>query len=143
LLRMKANKERKYVQIGSRLRAVREHLHLTLAALGKEVGIAVSHLSDFERGYTLPNFNYLKYLHDCQRINLNYIFGSDMCMIRSPEDELVARNLAKYEEEVSEMLRCMADVPHLLSQMLSFFSDYKVTHQELIEIYLINRDQPD
>jgi transcriptional regulator with XRE-family HTH domain len=139
---MKANKERKYVQIGSRLRAVREHLHLTLEALGKEAGISISYLSDVERGYTFPNVKYLRYLHDRQRINLNYIFGSDIRMIRSPEDELVARNLAKYEEDVVELLRCLATVPHLLYQMLSFFSEYKVTHKELIENYLINRDQP-
>ena len=79
--------ESKFKDIGLQLRAVRERLHMTLDDIKEQTGISRSYVSDFERGVRLPTSKYLRYLHDHQNINLNFVFCSEGRMLRMSEEE--------------------------------------------------------
>lgn len=75
--------------MGLRLRELRQRVGLTLPVVAEEVGISVSHLSDLERGRTLPSLPLLLRLADQYQLETTellsglYPFGSSQ-----PPDEM-------------------------------------------------------
>jgi transcriptional regulator with XRE-family HTH domain len=127
-------RETKYREIGSKLRAIREHLDKTLDVMSHEVVMSRSYISEFERGLKLPTAKYLKFLHDKYRINLNFIFCSDEEMLRPREEEKeVPLDFGIQQEYVEEMMKAMADMPHALFFMLGHFQKYKMENKQLLE----------
>jgi transcriptional regulator with XRE-family HTH domain len=125
-------KEAKYRDMGGRLKAIRKEQELTLDEIGRDVVMSRSYLSDFERGFRLPTVKYLKYLHDLHNVNLNYVFGSDSRKYRPVQDEATP-DFGRFREEVDDLLRFMAEIPHALYSVLGFFTEYKLMNKKLIE----------
>lgn len=118
--------------IGARIKSIREHLKMTLDEMRMECGLSRGYLSNFERGFKLPTVKYLKYLHDRQNVNLNYIFTSEGDMFRiKPEDK--PPDFGKFQEEVDDLLTHMAAAPSVLYAVMGFFSEYKVDHEGLLK----------
>jgi transcriptional regulator with XRE-family HTH domain len=135
-------KEAKYRDIGWQLKAIRKDLEMTLDAVSKETVMSRSYLSDFERGFRLPTAKYLKYLHDRHNVNLNYVFGSDGRKFRPTRDE-AAPEFGRFREEVDDLLRFMAEIPHTLYSVLGFFSEYKLVNKKLIEQHRAEKQDQD
>lgn len=126
---------RKYGKMGLQIKAVREHLHMTLDQMSKETGISRGYISDFERGVKLPTGKYLKHLHDVHRVNLNFLFTSEGRMFRpSIEDEIM--DFGKYQDEIDELLKYLSKIPHALYSVLGFFAEYKIENAKIIAKYL-------
>lgn len=125
-------KEATFVDIGLRLRAIREELQLTADAVSKETGISRSYISDFERGYRLPTSKYLKYLKDRFNVNMNHIFSGESPVFL-PTGKDAPPDFGSQQAEVDNMLRFMAKVPHSLFSMLASFSKYQIENKHLIE----------
>jgi transcriptional regulator with XRE-family HTH domain len=132
---MEAKKsERKYMEMGLRFKAVREHLDMTLDDMSKETGISRGYISDFERGYKLPTGKYMRHLHDKHGINLNFLFTSEGRMLRPISGE-ADMDFGKHQEDIEELLKVMARIPHALYAMLGFFAEYKMGNAHIIEKY--------
>lgn len=129
-------REARHKDIGLQVRAIRDHLDMTLGDVSERTGISRSYISDFERGFKLPTAKYLKYLHDHHHINMNYIFGSDMRMLRPTEEEKKKLDFGKFQEEVDELLLYLYKIPHALYAVLGYFTEYKLKNKMLIDEHL-------
>jgi len=127
----------RFQETGLQLRNIREDLRMTLDAVSKETGISRSYISDFERGFRLPTSKYLKYLHDNHQVNLNYVFGSEGRKFRTTKDK--APDFGKMQDDVDELLRFMAKIPHALYAILGYFTEYKLMNKEVIQRYLAEK----
>lgn len=123
----------RFTDTGLQLRNIREDLRMTLDAVSKETGISRSYISDFERGFRLPTSKYLRYLHDNHQVNLNYVFGSEGRKFRTAKDK--PPDFGKMQDDVDELLRFMAEVPHALYSILGYFTEYKLMNKEVIQRY--------
>ncbi len=124
-------KDALYQDTAMQLKAIREEMRKTLDVVSQETGISRSYLSDFERGFRLPTSKYLKFLHDRHRVNLNFVFGGEGRKFRvADEAEL---DFGHLQDEVDKMLHFMAEMPHALFSMLSYFAEYKLVNKKLIE----------
>lgn len=126
-------RKQKYIEIGKKLKSIRERFNWTLSTLSKAAGISPSYLSDFERGFKLPTSKYLKYLHENLNINLNYIFGTEDPMFRLKAEKHVKPDFGKYDEEIEELLYYLSRLPHALYSVLGYFTEYKIQHKQLIK----------
>ncbi len=125
-------KDARFVDIGLRLRAIREELQATADAVSKETGISRSYISDFERGFKLPTSKYLKYLSDHHNVNIDYIFSGENPVFR-PKGKDVPPNFGEFQMKVDAMLHLMAEMPYALYAVLEFVEKYKRLNKELIE----------
>ena len=125
-------KDARFVDIGLRLKAIREQLQVTADAVSKETGISRSYISDFERGFKLPTSKYLKYLNDHQNVNMNFVFSGELPMFR-PKGKDVPPNFGEFQKQVDAVLQLMAEMPYALYAVLEFVEKYKRLNKELIE----------
>ncbi|MCP4156825.1 MAG: helix-turn-helix transcriptional regulator [bacterium] len=125
-----------YRDTGLRAKAVRERLKMTLDTMSKTSGVSRSYLSDFERGYKVPTSKYLIYLHNHHNVDVNYILGSEERMFRPEPDKDVKPEFGKFSEEVDEMIRFMASLPHALYAVLGYFTQYKTENRKLIKEFV-------
>ena len=121
----------RFEETGRQLRSIREDLRMTMDAVSKETGISRSYISDFERGFRLPTSKYLRYLHDSHQVNLNYVFGSEERKFRMTKDK--PPDFGKMQDDVDDLLRFMAEVPHALYAVLGYFTEYKLMNKEVIQ----------
>lgn len=126
--------DRKYGKIGLRAKAVREHLRMTLDEMSRDAGISRGYVSDFERGVKLPTGKYLRHLHDKHGVNLNFLYNSEGRMFRpSKEEEIV--EFGKYQEDIDELLKYLAKIPHALYSVMGFFAEYKLENAKIVAKY--------
>jgi transcriptional regulator with XRE-family HTH domain len=124
----------KHRETGLRLKAVREHLRKTLDVISEETGMSRSYISEFERGIKLPTAKYMKYLFDGHNISLDYIYGGEAAMLRLTAEEKAEKiDFGKMSDEVEELLRFMAGMPHAMYAVLAFFQEYKMKNRQLIQ----------
>jgi transcriptional regulator with XRE-family HTH domain len=71
--------------LGKRLRALRNEWGLTLAQLGKQVGLSASYLSQIERGVAMPSLSRLTTIASALDVEMGYFFEDDVpspCVVR-------------------------------------------------------------
>ncbi len=125
------------VEIGARLRVIRESLKCTLKTMQEKSGISTSYVSDFERGKKFPSSKYLKELVVTFGVSTDYIFtGNGEMFLEDKENWKDMYDFGKFNEDVHEMLFYMKKVPNTLFAVLEFFTDYKVKKQDFLEKYL-------
>jgi transcriptional regulator with XRE-family HTH domain len=125
------------IEIGKRLKNVRESLNFTLEALREETGISRSYLSDFERGLKLPTSKYLLYLIESHAVDLNFILiGEGEMFFREAVDGEKVYDFGKYEEEIDDLLFHIVKIPAALHAVLAHFSEYKTEKEDFLKDYL-------
>jgi transcriptional regulator with XRE-family HTH domain len=133
--------EKKFSDIGKRLKAIRESLNHTLDTMSVAANISRSYISEFERGMKLPNSKYLKYLFEAQNINLHYVFNGDGRMFNPPKNEqMLLYNFGKYEEEIKELLYYITNIPHALYDILGHFTEYKAENEAFLKKFMGQKD---
>jgi transcriptional regulator with XRE-family HTH domain len=60
-------------EIGQRLKLVREKKDLSQADLGDKLGIQYQHVSKYERGESVPTWEYLIKLNEIYGVNINWL----------------------------------------------------------------------
>lgn len=123
--------EANFIDVGLRLKAIREDLRITLDTLSKATGMSRTYLSDFERGFRLPTAKYTNYLFHTHQVNLNYVYGGEGPKFRHPAGG--PPNFGMFQEEVDRLLHFMAEMPHALYAVLGFFTEYQLTNEALIK----------
>jgi transcriptional regulator with XRE-family HTH domain len=77
------------MNLGEKLRNIRKNLLvLTLARVAEDTGLAVSFLSDIERGNTRPSLNTLQKLATYYQVNLSELVGESNQPIINDDDLL-------------------------------------------------------
>jgi transcriptional regulator with XRE-family HTH domain len=72
--------------LGRRLRALRNEQGLTLAQLGRRVGLSASYLSQIERGVSMPSLSRLTTIASALGVEIGHFFEDDVpspCVVRS------------------------------------------------------------
>lgn len=69
-------------QLGKRLRALRHEQGLTLAELGRQVGLSASYLSQVERGITMPSLSTLTTIARELDVGMGHFFEDDHSALR-------------------------------------------------------------
>lgn len=62
--------------LGERLRALREHNHLTRADVNKRCGVSIDSIADYERGKTLPRVKVLIAFACCFNVTVDLLLGN-------------------------------------------------------------------
>ena len=65
-------------QLGKRLRDLRHEQGLTLAQLGRQVGLSASYLSQIERGITMPSLSKLTTIAKTLDVGVGHFFEDDI-----------------------------------------------------------------
>jgi transcriptional regulator with XRE-family HTH domain len=71
--------------LGRRLRALRNEQGLTLAQLGRRVGLSASYLSQIERGVSMPSLSRLTTIASALGVEIGHFFEDDVpspCVVR-------------------------------------------------------------
>ncbi|MFD1203838.1 helix-turn-helix domain-containing protein [Sporosarcina contaminans] len=98
------------MNVGNRIRNLREMQQLSVTQLAKEAYISQPYLSDIERGRHLPSLDKLKTICDALNITLGEFFGDQMDLtpdlLRLVEN---ARKLSEYErEKLNDFIEALA-----------------------------------
>ena len=134
--------DKKFKDIGRRLKTIRNTIKYTLDRVYKETGISRSYISEFERGRKLPTSKYLKYLIDVHNVNLNYIFtGKGEIFIPHQQRQPELYDFGKFEQEIKDLLFHITHIPNALYEVLGHFSDYKIRKADLINQYLMKLEK--
>jgi transcriptional regulator with XRE-family HTH domain len=111
------------VEIGKRLKLVREELGLKQKQLAKDLGMSSSYLSDIEKGKNNPGFNFLVLLYREYKVSLDWLVfnkGDMFCGIGLKErGRLPEFDFGDQTERVIEMLDIMDKSPFFQSYMIS------------------------
>jgi transcriptional regulator with XRE-family HTH domain len=132
------------LEIGPRLRQVREQLEFTLEKMSRATGISKSYISDFERGKKIPASKYLFQLNQAFKVNLNYVFnGKDPVFFSadSEKNSAYTYSFGKYEDEINDLLFHITHIPNALFAVLQFFSEYKENMADFIDTYLKKHEE--
>jgi transcriptional regulator with XRE-family HTH domain len=127
-------------EIGIQLKNIRSHFKMTMDEIGKDTGTSRSYLSDFERGFRLPTTKYLRYLHNKLNVNLNYVFKGEGWMFR-PTPEERPPDFGQLQDQVTDLLNFIEEMPHALYAVLGFITEYKLMNKELIDRHINEKNK--
>jgi len=136
---MKNKKEAFYTEIGQKLKEIREKTGISKSGIGKDSGVDRKYVSFFERGLKLPAAKYLKYLHDSHNVNLNFVFCGERNDSRLGYNDKMVDLLRN--EGVDTLLCLMADIPHVYHSVLTFFAEYYMNNEDLIDRYYAKKEK--
>ncbi len=92
------------MEIGERLRCIREAKGMTIYKLSQETGIAHNHISDLERGTRKPSVETLRRLGVPLGITLSELFsdGEDVSYLSEKEVQLIQsfRTLSNHQADI-------------------------------------------
>jgi len=136
-LEIKKNSGKRFIEIGARLKAVRERLGYTLDRMSFESNTSRSYIAESESGRRLPPTKYLLFLNDQFRVRMDFIFVGDGDMFPNQEETTLKRlQFGPLKKEVMEMLELIDRFPHALYAVLGHFAAYRINNEKLINLAL-------
>ena len=138
-------KEELKKEIGDRMRKIRKTLGFTQEKMVEFFDIGRANYSRIEKGEVWPGANILHTLRTKFNISLDWLItNAGKMFIREREkkgdDEKV--NFGEYTNEIKELLTYIEKVPMVKHAILSFFLEYKVKNQHIIQQFLDNNELP-
>ena len=123
------------VDVGTRLRAARATLKLTMEQMRDITGYSKSLISAAENGLKKPSIIYLYAMKDKFDVNINYIFSGKGPMFRETgeEEKGEAISLSKADQNIQDLFYLMENVDMVRFAMLSFFIRYRTQNKQVIE----------
>lgn len=123
-------------EIGDRMRKVRKALNYTQEKMVSFFDIGRANYSRIEKGEVWPGAHILHTLRTKFNISLDWLITNNGKMfIREREkkgyDEKI--DFSEYAEEIKELLKYIDKVPMVKHAMLSYFLEYKIKHQKIIQ----------
>jgi len=132
-------------QIGLRVRKVRKALGYTQIQMVAFFDIGRANYSRIEKGEIFPTATILNVLHKEFNVSLDWLISNEGEMFngeRQKKAGLKNRQFGKHTEEVNDLLFHMEKLPMLRYAVLSFFIEYKVKNQEIIQRLLEGSPSP-
>lgn len=120
------------IEIGTRLRAVRKTLRLTIYEMHQKTRFSKSIISEVENGKRLPSSIYLFALADEFNVNINYLFTGKGEMFL-PEEPIFKRDFGRDQEKIEELLFCLENYDVARYNILTAFTQFKRDHQDLLD----------
>ncbi len=120
------------IVIGTRLRAVRKTLRLTIYEMHQKTRFSKSIISEVENGKRLPSSIYLFALADEFNVNINYLFTGKGEMFL-PEEPIFKRDFGRDQEKIEELLFYLENYDVARYNILTAFTQFKRDHQDLLD----------
>ncbi len=140
-------KEELKKEIGDRLRKVRKTLGYTQEKMVEFFDIGRANYSRIEKGEVWPGANILHTLRTRFNISLDWLITNTGKMFTLEREKKVYGekkvDFGEYFEEVEELLSCIEKVPMVKHAILSYFFEYKIKNQDLIQQFLDESEFPD
>jgi transcriptional regulator with XRE-family HTH domain len=127
-------KEKSKKEIGQRLRKLRKHLKLNQGELAVHIDIGRADLSSTERGRIYPTVYVLYLLKQKFNISLNWLLFNEGEMFYTPPVKRRKNSgLNPLNEDLKDLFFCIENIPMVRHAVLSFFYEFKVKNQYLVE----------
>jgi transcriptional regulator with XRE-family HTH domain len=140
-------KEELKKEIGDRMREVRKTLGYTQEKMVEFFDIGRANYSRIEKGEVWPGANILHTLRTKFNISLDWLITNTGKMFPQEREKKVYDerkvDFGEYFEEVEELLSCIEKVPMVKHAILSYFLEYKIRNQDLIQQFLDESEFPD
>jgi transcriptional regulator with XRE-family HTH domain len=136
-------KEELKKEIGDRMRKIRKALGYTQEKMVEFFDIGRANYSRIEKGEVWPGANILYTLRTKFDISLDWLItNSGKMFVREREKKGDGEkvNFGEYSKEVKELLRYIEKIPMVKHAILSYFLEYKIKNQDIIQQFLDNRD---
>lgn len=129
-----SEKEKSKKEIGQRLRKFRKHLKLNQGELSVYLDIGRADLSSTERGRIYPTVYVLYLLKTKFNVSLNWLLFNEGEMFYTPPRKFRENTgLSPLNEDIKDLFFCIENIPMVKHAVLSFFYEFKVKNQFLIE----------
>jgi transcriptional regulator with XRE-family HTH domain len=140
-------KEELKKEIGDRMRKVRKTLGYTQEKLVEFFDIGRANYSRIEKGEVWPGANILHTLRTKFNISLDWLITNTGKMFTREREkkeysEKEKVDFGEYFEEVEELLSYIEKVPMMKHAILSYFLEYKIKNQDLIQQFLNESEFP-
>jgi transcriptional regulator with XRE-family HTH domain len=139
---MKAEKDKRAIEFGKRVRHVRQLLKLKQKEFADRIGMANNYLSEIESGNVKPGFEFFHKASKEFNINTFYLLHGEEPVFRPKKGQPGADDFKrlKFEEwqfvendaQVLELIKKMKDSIIVYFSVLEFFNRYMLENNELI-----------
>jgi transcriptional regulator with XRE-family HTH domain len=138
-------KEELKKEIGDRMRKIRKTLGYTQEKMVAFFDIGRANYSRIEKGEVWPGANILHTLRTKFNISLDWLItNTGKMFIREREKKGYGERVdfGEYAKEVKELLMYIEKVPMVKHAILSYFLEYKIKNQEIIQQFLDDSELP-
>lgn len=132
-------------EIGFRMRKIRKTLGYTQEKMVEFFDIGRANYSRIEKGEVWPGANILHTLRAKFNISLDWLItNTGKMFIRERDKKGYGERVdfGEYTKEVKELLRYIEKVPMVKHAILSYFLEYKIKNQEIIQQFLDDSELP-
>lgn len=138
-------KEELKKEIGDRMRKVRKTLGYTQEKMVEFFDIGRANYSRIEKGEVWPGANILHTLRTKFNVSLDWmITNTGKMFTREREKRGYGERVdfGEYTKEIKELLKYIEKVPMVKHAILSYFLEYKIKNQEIIQQFLDDDELP-
>ncbi|MGD2090088.1 MAG: helix-turn-helix transcriptional regulator [Candidatus Aminicenantes bacterium] len=138
-------KEELKKEIGERMRKIRKAFGYTQEKMVEFFDIGRANYSRIEKGEVWPGANILHTLRTKFNVSLDWLIANTGKMfIRNREKKGYGERVdfGEYAKEVNELLNYIKKVPMVKHAILSYFLEYKIKNQEIIQQFLEDSELP-
>jgi transcriptional regulator with XRE-family HTH domain len=132
-------------EIGYRMRKIRKTLGYTQEKMVTFFDIGRANYSRIEKGEVWPGAHILYTLRTKFNVSLDWLITNTSKMfIREREKKGYSERVdfGEYTKEVKDLLRYIEKVPMVKHAILSYFLEYKIKNQEIIQQFLDDNELP-
>jgi len=133
-------------EIGDRMRKIRKTLGFTQEKMVEFFDIGRANYSRIEKGEVWPGVSILHKLRTRFNISLDWLITNSGKMFTREYDKKAdddGADFGEYKQEVKELLKHIEKIPMVKHAMLSYFLEYKVKNQDIIQRFLSESELPD
>lgn len=136
-------KEELKKEIGDRLKKVRKAFGFTQEKIVEFFDIGRANYSRIEKGEVWPGANILHVLRTKFNVSLDWLI-TDMgkMFIRDRKSYGSRVEFGEYTQEIQELLKYIEKVPMVKHAILSYFLEYKIKNQDIIQQFLEETESP-
>lgn len=125
--------------IGQRMRNIRKALGYTQEKLVSFFDIGRANYSRIEKGEVFPGVKVLYTLREKFNVSLDWLITNTGKMFTRDQERKECNDkiyFGQYTEEIRELLSYVERVPMVKHAIISYFLEYKIKHQKMIQQFL-------
>jgi transcriptional regulator with XRE-family HTH domain len=133
-------------EIGERMRKIRKTLGFTQEKMVEFFDIGRANYSRIEKGEVWPGVSILHKLRTKFNVSLDWLIANNGKMFTREHEKKAYSdkvNFGEYGEEVKELLRYIVKIPMVKHAILSYFLEYRVKNQDIIQRFLNGSELPE
>ena len=133
-------------EIGERMRKIRKALGFTQEKMVEFFDIGRANYSRIENGEVWPGVSILYKLRTNFNVSLDWLISNTGKMFTGEQETKASEgrvDFGEYAEEVNELFRHIEKIPMVKHAILSYFLEYKVKNEDIIQRFLNESELPD